>query len=192
MATPLRKIIPFVIAALVSGILSYATEGMPRLSHELQAQLTSYFINPQLLLPGVWYGLVLAGLAWILGARGILGAIAALVMTWVGWQLAVQAGIVAFDRFAAVTPDETTRLTVAGAAGGLVGAFISFVGVRLGVPMKGTFLALIATLIVGAVFGLLLPWSSTRQSAGLLLYAAWQPAVTATMAWFAVVRRKLV
>ena len=190
MAIPLRKIIPFVIAAFVSGVLSYATEGMPRLSHDLQAQLTSYFINPQLLLPGVWYGLVLGALAWILGVRGLLGAIVALVMTWVGWQLAVQAGIVAFDRFAAVTPSETTRLTVAGAAGGTVGGFISFLGVRIGVPMKKTLAALLATVLTGAVFGLLLPWSSTQQSVGVLLYAAWQPAVTAAIAWFAVAWRK--
>jgi len=185
MATTARTVVPFVAAAVVSGIASFATEGMPRLSHDLQAQLTSYFINPQLLLPGVWYGLVLGALSWARGSRGMVGAVLALLMTWIGWQLAVQAGIAAFDRLTILTPSENVRLGLAGVSGGAVGALIAFVGVRVGTPMKQTFKAFLTTVAVGAAVGVLLPWSSTRQSAGWLLYAAWQPAVTAAIAWFA-------
>jgi hypothetical protein len=185
MPSPVRSIVPLVAAAVASGVLSYATEGLPRLSHELQALLTSYLINPQLMLPGVWFGLVTGALAWRLGSRGAIGAVLSLVITWVGWQLAVQAGIAAFDRLGGMTTDETIRLAAAGVGGGAVGALVSFIGVRIGTPMRRTLLAGFATLAVGAAFGLLLVWSSTRQSAGLLLYATWQPAVIAVMAYFA-------
>lgn len=185
MPSPVRSIVPLVAAAVVSGVASYATEGLPRLSHEVQALLTSYLINPRLMLPGVWFGLVTGALSWRLGSRGILGAALSLVVTWIGWQLAVQAGIAVFDRLGTVTTDESVRLAVAGVGGGAVGAFVAFIGVRIGTPMRRTIVALLATLMVGAAFGLLLVWSSTRQSAGLLLYATWQPAVIAVLAYFA-------
>ena len=124
-------------------------------------------------------------LAWRLGSRGVLGAVLSLAVTWIGWQLAVQAGIAAFDRVGSLTTVENIRVALAGVGGGAVGAFIAFVGVRVSVPMPRTILALVGTVIVGAAFGLLLVWSTTRQSAGLLLYATWQPAVVAAMAYFA-------
>ncbi len=185
MPSPVRSIVPLVAAAVASGVLSYATEGMPRLSHDVQALLTSYLINPQLMLPGFWFGLVTGALTWRLGSRGVIAAILSLIVTWVGWQLAVQAGIAAFDRLGAMTTDEYTRLAVAGVGGGAVGALVAFIGVRIGTPMRNTLLALLATLVVGAASGLLLVWSSNRQSAGLLLYATWQPAVIAVIGYFA-------
>lgn len=185
MPSPVRSIVPLVAAAVVSGVASYATEGLPRLSHDVQVQLTAYFINPRLLLQGLWFGLVTGALAWRFGSRGPLGALLSLAVTWIGWQLAVQAGIVAFDRLGTINTVENVRLALAGVSGGAVGAFIAFVGVRATVPMARTILALAATVTVGAACGLLLLWSSDRQSAGLLLYGTWQPAVIAVMSCFA-------
>lgn len=185
MPSPVRSIVPLVAAALVSGVASYATEGLPRLPHSVETQLSSYLINPRLLLPGVWFGLVTGALAWRFGSRGPLGALLSFAVTWIGWQLAVQAGIAVFDRAGALATIETTRVALAGAGGGAVGALIAFLGVRAAVPMPRTALALAATVAVGAAFGLLLAWSTTRQSAGLLLYATWQPAIVAVMAYFA-------
>lgn len=185
MPSPVRSIVPLVVAALISGFLSYATEGLPRLSHSIEMQLTAYLINPKLLLPGVWFGLVTGALAWRFGSRGLMGAALAFALTWVGWQLAVQAGIATFHQAGVLTPVETSRIALAGFAGGAVGAIVTFLGVRLAVPMPRTMVALVATVVTGSVFGLLLPWSTTRQSAGLLLYAAWQPAVVAVMSYFA-------
>lgn len=185
MPSPVSSIVPLVAAALVSGVASYATEGLPRLPHGVEMQLTSYLINPRLLLPGVWFGLVTGALAWRLGSRGLLGAVLSLAITWIGWQLAVQAGIAVFDRMGTVTTVENARVALAGLGGGAAGALIAFVGVRASVRMPRTVLALLATMIVGALCGLLLVWSTNRQSAGLLLYATWQPAVVAVMAYFA-------
>ncbi len=185
MPSPVRSIVPLVVAALISGFLSYATEGLPRLSHSIEMQLTAYLINPRLLLPGVWFGLVTGALAWRFGSRGLIGAALTFCLTWVGWQLAVQAGIAVFDRAGLLTTVETNRLALAGVAGGAVGALVTFLGVRAAVPMPRTMLALVATIVTGSVFGLLLPWSTTRQSAGLLLYATWQPAVVAVVSYFA-------
>ncbi len=185
MPSPVRSIAPLVIAAVASGVASYATEGLPRLSHNVQAQLTAYHINPQLLLPGVWFGLVTGALAWCFGSRGLLGAVLSLVVTWIGWQLAVQAGIATFDRLGPMTTVENVKLVIAGMAAGTAGALVSFLGVRVSVAFSRTWLALLSTVAVGAAFGLLLVWSTTRQSAGLLLYATWQPAVVGVMALFA-------
>ena len=185
MPSPVRSIVPLVVAALISGVLSYATEGLPRLSHSIEMQLTAYLINPRLLLPGVWFGLVTGALAWRFGSRGLIGAALTFCLTWAGWQLAVQAGIAVFDRAGLLTTVETNRLALAGVAGGAVGALVTFLGVRAAVPMSRTMLALVATIVTGSVFGLLLPWSTTRQSAGLLLYATWQPAVVAVVSYFA-------
>jgi hypothetical protein len=185
MPSPVRSIVPLVVAALISGFLSYATEGLPRLSHSIEMQLTAYLINPRLLLPGIWFGLVTGALAWRFGSRGLIGAALTFCLTWVGWQLAVQAGIAVFDRAGLLTTVETNRLALAGVAGGAVGALVTFLGVRAAVPMSRTMLALVATIVTGSVFGLLLPWSTTRQSAGLLLYATWQPAVVAVVSYFA-------
>lgn len=185
MPSPVRSIVPLVVAALISGFLSYATEGLPRLSHSIEMQLTAYLINPRLLLPGVWFGLVTGALAWRFGSRGLVGAALTFCLTWAGWQLAVQAGIAVFDRAGLLTTVETNRLALAGVAGGAVGALVTFLGVRAAVPMPRTMLALVATIVTGSAFGLLLPWSTTRQSAGLLLYATWQPAVVAVVSYFA-------
>lgn len=185
MPSPVRSIVPLVVAALISGFLSYATEGLPRLSHSIEMQLTAYLINPRLLLPGVWFGLVTGALAWRFGSRGLIGAALTFCLTWAGWQLAVQAGIAVFDRAGLLTTVETNRLALAGVAGGAVGALVTFLGVRAAVPMSRTMLALVATIVTGSAFGLLLPWSTTRQSAGLLLYVTWQPAVVAIVSYFA-------
>lgn len=185
MPSPVRSIVPLVVAAVASGVASFYTEGLPRLSHDVQAQLTAYLINPQLLLPGMWFGLVTGALAWRFGSRGFLGAALSLVVTWIGWQLAVQAGIATFHRLETVTTAENVKLVLAGMAAGGVGALVAFLGVRATVPFRRTLLALLATAGVGAAFGLLLVVSTTRQSAGLLLYATWQPAVVGIMAMFA-------
>jgi len=190
MSSPVRSIVPLIVAAVASGVASFATEGLPRLSHDVQAQLTSYLINPQLLLPGVWFGLVTGALAWRFGSRGLLGAVLSLIVTWIGWQLAVQAGIATFDRLSTITTAENVKLVLSGMAAGAVGALTAFLGVRLSVAFPRTFLALVATVAVGAAFGLLLVWSTTRQSAGLLLYATWQPAVVGVMALLASSRRQ--
>lgn len=185
MPSPVSSIVPLVAAAFVSGVASYMSEGLPRLPHGVETQLTAYLINPRLLLPGVWFGLVTGALAWRLGRRGVLGALLSLAVTWIGWQLAVQAGIVVFDRIGTITTIENARVALAGAGGGAAGALIAFIGVRASVPMARTMIALLTTMVVGALLGLLLVWSNNRQSAGLLLYATWQPAVVAIMAYFA-------
>lgn len=188
MPSPVRSIVPLVVAAVASGVASFATEGLPRLSHDVETQLTGYLINPKLLLPGLWFGLVTGALAWRLGTRGIIGAMITLMVTWTAWQLSVQAGIAAFDRLGSQVTVENTKLAIAGMAGGAAGALVTFLGVRVSVPFPRTLLALLATVVVGAAFGLLLVWSTTRQSAGLLLYATWQPAVVGVMAMFAMSR----
>lgn len=188
MPSRFRSIAPLVVAAVASGVASYTTEGLPRLSHGLETQLSAYLINPKLLLPGLWFGLVTGALAWRLGRFGIIGAVLSLAVTWIGWQLAVQAGIATFDRLGSMFTTENPKLALAGMAGGAAGAFIAFVGVRLSVPFPRTLVALVSTVLVGTVFGLLLVWSTTRQSAGLLLYATWQPAVVGVMAMLATSR----
>ncbi|MCL4765073.1 MAG: hypothetical protein KJZ80_02390 [Hyphomicrobiaceae bacterium] len=174
-----------VAAAAVSGYASFATEGLPQLSHDAQAQLTSYMINPNALLAGVWFGLVTGALAWTKGSRGAAGAIFSFLATWIAWQMAIQVAIATFDRLGAMTSSEDIRMIIAGFAAGAVGAFVTFLGVRASVAFSRTGLALLSTVAVGAAFGMLLLWSMTEQSAGLLLYATWQPAVIAVMALFA-------
>lgn len=188
MPSPVRSVAPLVVAAVASGVASFATEGLPKLSHDMETQLTAYLINPKLLLPGVWFGLVTGALAWRLGSRGLLGAIISLIVTWIGWQLAVQAGIVTFDRLSSITPVESTKLAFAGMAGGAVGALMTFLGVRITTPFPRTLHALIFTLLLGAASGVVLAWSTTQQSAGLLLYATWQPMIVAVIAIFATAR----
>lgn len=190
MPSRIRSIVPLVVAAVVSGCASFATEGLPRLTHEWETQLSAYLINPKLLLPGLWFGFVTGALAWRFGKLGVWGALLSLAATWIGWQLAVQAGIATFDRLSTIFVQENPKLALAGMAGGAAGALATFLGVRLSVSFPSTLVALVCTVLVGTVLGLLLVWSTTRQSVGLLLYATWQPAVVGVMGMFATSKRR--
>jgi hypothetical protein len=130
---------------------------------------------------GTWFGLVVGFGVWRWGAHSWGAAATALVATWVGWELAVNLALQLDQHWlkAAAIPD-TMRTYAPGFAAGAAGAFVTWAGAASSTrALRRTSVAL-AVVSVGAVLGLLLPWTSDYDYPVILL-VPWQTAVAAVL-----------
>ena len=134
-----------------------------------------------MVLSGIWFGLVVGFGVWRFGGRSLGAAAAALVATWVGWELAVNLALQLDEHWlkAPGLPD-ALRTYFPGFAAGAVGALLTWAGAASSMPALRLMPLPLAVVSVGAVFGLLLPWTSNYDNA-LVLLLPWQTAVAAVL-----------
>ena len=145
-----------------------------------------------LLLPGAYFGAVLAvGLA-LAGRRqpaALAAAFAAALLAWIlAWKTGYRA-YVQLERLApaanALGPAETrTPVLLAGAGfvAGIVGSLITVAGVSLADRRLRSAAGWTGTVAIGALAGLLLGANAVLESM-LPLFLAWQPAVAGSIAY---------
>lgn len=187
MSSTARGVGLFAAAGLASGVLSTFTEGVP-LPESVQDLLTTARVNPQIVFPGFWFGIVTGAIAWQWGARGIAGAFVSFLVTSLAWHAAVHAGLLTFDHLMKFIDAEEPRLMISGLIAGAVGALGVVLGLKVSVVFPQPIVTVAAAVAIGALAGVVLHWSMSQDGAGLLLYALWQTAVAACLV-FMIARR---
>ena len=134
-----------------------------------------------MMLTGVWFGLVVALGVWLWGNRSARAAATALMLTWGGWESAVNLAMQLDHHLhnTIITSDAIT-VCVSGMCAGALGAFATWAGAAPATPiLRQTWLALgIAS--TGALLGPLLQLSNHYDNAAVLLLP-WQIAVAALL-----------
>jgi len=125
------------------------------------------------LLPGVFFGLVLAALIYFLYAAEWLRAMSGILTSVVAWVIAVHVA------------QEFRDLWAGGLVAGAVGAAITGAGIALIMPSYRSAARIALTVIVGALAGLLLLLIDSDASVLSLLplYVGWQSTVAASIAY---------
>src|SRR5262249_34872019 len=133
------------------------------------------------LMPGVFFGLVLAALIYFLYATEWLRALSGILTSVVAWVIAVHVA------------QEFRDLWAGALVAGAVGAAITGAGIALVVPSYRSVASIALTVIVGALAGLLLLLMDNDASVLSLLplYVGWQSTVAASIA-YAIARHKTV
>lgn len=129
-----------------------------------------------LVLTGLWFGLVVGFGVWRFGPASVIGAITAVLTTWIAWEAAVNVAIQIDGPLFEATGPSALKSYVAGFVAGAVGAGITWIGAAFQVPSLRTKLASLSIVAAGAVLGLLLPMTNTYDS-GAVLLIPWQTAV---------------
>ncbi len=134
-----------------------------------------------MVLSGTWFGLVVGFGVWQWGSRSLTAAATALAATWIGWELAVNLALQLDEHWlkAPVIP-EAFKTYGPGFAAGAVGAFVTWAGAATSTFALRRWAVVLAVVSVGAIFGLLLPWTSNYDNPAILLLP-WQTAVAATL-----------
>lgn len=161
--------------ALVSGLLGTFAEG------------PGFGTAPQwgvyLVLAGLWFGLVVGFGVWMWSGRRLGCAFLALAVTWVGWELAVNAAL-QIDAYWTWTNSVPgwVGMYLAGFVAGAIGAGVTWAGAAIAVPrLQGRDIAA-GAVAVGAVMGLLLPYTN-HYDHGAVLLVPWQMAVAAWLGY---------
>ena len=159
------------VLAMASGVLGTMVEG-PGFG-------TAPRLGVYLVLAGVWFGLVVAFGVWTWGGRSPVGALIALLAAWVGWELAVNAAlqIDAYWTASSSTPG-WLGIYLSGFVAGAIGAGVTWAGAAAFAPMLQRIGTGASTVAVGAVMGLLLPYTNHYDN-GAVLLVPWQMAVAA-------------
>jgi len=133
------------------------------------------------LLPGVFFGLVLAVLIYTLHATEWLRALSGILISAVAWVIAVHVA------------QEFRDLWASGLVAGAVGAAITGAGTALVVPGYRSLSGIAPTILVGGLAGLLLLVMDNDASPLSLapVYVGWQASVAATIA-YAIAKQKTV
>ncbi|MEZ5774627.1 MAG: hypothetical protein R3D33_07985 [Hyphomicrobiaceae bacterium] len=160
------------LLAIASGILGTVAPGGDLRMGE--AVLT-------MVLTGVWFGLVMGYGAWRFAGRSLVLASVALVLTVVGWEVAVNLAMrLERDWLKDAGLPEGSTMYASGLAAGAVGALLTWVGIAIaggGARKVGTAVRAVAT---GAALGLLLPAIDWVDSPAILL-VPWQVGVAAVL-----------
>lgn len=144
------------------------------------------FIGPgtsglYMILTGVWFALVIAYAIWQWGRQSWLATAFAFVLTWIGWEAAVNLAIhLDTDRSRYLLPEAWASYAVGFAAGAL-GAALTWAGAAAFIPRLRQPLLLLRLTLVGAVLGLLLPLVNYTDNAVILLLP-WEVAVAYLLA----------
>jgi len=133
------------------------------------------------LMPGVFFGVVLAALIYFLYAAEWPRALSGILTSVVAWVIAVHVA------------QEFRDLWAGALVAGAVGAAITGAGIALVVPSYRSVASIALTVIVGALAGLLLLLMDNDASVLSLLplYVGWQSTVAASIA-YAIARHKAV
>jgi len=137
------------------------------------------------LLPGVFFGMVLAALIYFLYAAEWLRALSGILTSVVAWVIAVH------------VTQEFRDLWAGALVAGAVGAAITGAGIALVVPSYRSAASIALTVVVGALAGLLLLLLMDNDASVLSplpllpLYVGWQSTVAASIA-YGIVRHKAI
>jgi hypothetical protein len=137
-----------------------------------------------MVLAGIWFGLVVGFGAWRFAAASPAAVVVVMAATWLAWEVAVNLALQVseYNLKIAALPD-TQRQYLAGFAAGAAGAGLTWAGAALfAAPLRrrGAAASIAA---VGAVLGLLLPWSMNADYPAVL-FVPWQTGVAATLGHF--------
>ncbi len=137
-----------------------------------------------MVLAGVWFGLVVAFGIWNWGSASVLAALATVATTWISWELAVNTALQLDGRALDGLPiAEAVKPYIGGIAAGAVGAFGTWCGAAYSLPLLRRIAPAAAMTATGAVFGMLLPWTSHYDNPAVLL-VPWQCAVAALLGFY--------
>ena len=130
-----------------------------------------------LVLTGLWFGLVIGFAAWRWAERTVSAFATAFVITWIGWEAAVNVAVqIDGPALEGTVIPYGVRLYLAGFAAGALGALITWAGVAIYAQPLRRRAVVAAVVATGALFGLLLPATNTFDS-GLVLLVPWQVAI---------------
>lgn len=141
------------------------------------------------LLPGVYFGLVVAIGVRLAATVPPVRLLAVVAVTLAAWLAAVQvAEMIYFSLTNVVEAQkaaaEPGALYLGGCAAGAVGAAMTLAGAAIGVPRLLSAKPVLATVLVGAAAGLLLRPAISGSDEPLLLYVPWQVLVATTIGLF--------
>jgi hypothetical protein len=130
-----------------------------------------------MVLTGLWFGLVIGFAVWRWAERTFAAFLAAVVITWLGWEAAVNVAVqLDGPALEGTAIPHGVWMYIAGFAAGAVGAFMTWLAVALyAQPMRRASLVA-AVVATGALLGLLLPPTNTFDT-GLVLLVPWQVAI---------------
>jgi hypothetical protein len=130
-----------------------------------------------MILTGVWFALVVAYGVWDWGGREPRAAALAAVVTWIGWQLAVNLAVQLDQHWLqAIGISEGAALAWSGVAAGALGASVTWAGVAVAVPALREPSEAIPFVAVGAICGALLA-ASNNLDYPAVLFVPWQAAI---------------
>lgn len=134
-----------------------------------------------MVLTGLWFGLVIGFGVWRWGDQSLAAAGAAVIATWIAWELAVNLAVQIEEHWSAMTAmPGSLKSYVSGFAGGTLGAFVTWAGAAAFTPALRKTSTLASIVIAGALFGLLLPLTS-HYDYPVALLLPWQAAIAATL-----------
>lgn len=162
-----------ILAALgaVSGVLGTTLLGF---GYGNAPRLGIYMV-----MTGVWFGLVIGFAVWRWGNRSWAAVATAMLVTWIGWEAAVNLALQLDGPWLdAASIGTASKSYLTGFAAGAVGAFATWAGVAAFTPALRRGPAAAMIVVTGALFGLLLPWTNNYDN-GVVLVLPWQTAVAA-------------
>jgi hypothetical protein len=163
----------------VSGVLSAVVPGPAFGTEVLPANLALYMV-----LAGFWFGLVTGYGVFRFANRTGAAVAGTLLGTWFAWEVAVNVAFQLEDNWLKLAGlPEPTRTYVSGFLAGEIGALITWAAAASFSPQLKLPHAAILTGTVGALFGLLLPWSISYDALAVL-FVPWQAAVAAMLGYF--------
>lgn len=191
-ATGSRRIFLLAALAVVSALLAHFAESDPWriLFVHLQAIGASASMPNGSnkvdvpILPGVYFGAVLAigACAWKRNSWFAAGVI--LLCTAIAWIAAVEFAESAYfylDAHSKGPPDQTVYYLFSGITGGFAGGILTLVGISLTIPDSRTINDWARTLLVATLAGAVLAYNA--ENGLLLLYIVWQACVAASIAY---------
>lgn len=131
-------------------------------------------------LVGLWFGLVIAFAVWRWGPSTKPAAVTAGLITWFGWQAAVNLALQLDTQWLSTSGLGDGKIYIAGVAAGAIGALITWAGAAVAVPHLRQPATAAAITLTGAVFGLLLPATNAYENS-IVLLLPWQTAVAAVI-----------
>jgi len=156
---------------LISGILS-VTWGMSDPGSSWLQPLASVFgLSPELLPIGFFFGAIVALSMWR-WAGSLIAIPVMLVVTMYAWSAAIQVAVRTQRHV-----DDDPHLIAASLGAGAIGAGLTHLGGALFARELRRPMRILATIVVGAIAGMLLYLGQRKYVDERLLYLIWQPAV---------------
>jgi hypothetical protein len=133
------------------------------------------------IIPGVLFGILLAGLSYRAGAPSVLGVATIVVITTLAWMGATDVGtLVGWNLERSL--GSPLNLVVAGVAGGFVGGLLTALGVAAANVRFRRLRPILITVVVATVLGPLLALGGDQMETLLwVLFMAWQATVALTI-----------
>lgn len=134
-----------------------------------------------MVLTGLWFGLVVGFGIWRYADRSLIAVAIVVATTWFAWEVAVNLAMQITENWLKTAGLSVTLVTyIGGFAAGAVGAFLTWGGAAAVAPMLRPLTIAGIVTSTGALFGLLLTWTSQFDHPAVLL-VPWQSAVAGAL-----------